>query len=444
MRRLIPAANFSLFIAIHYLLLIGHVPAANQLPATFGAASLTAMTAAMVLAARFPFIDSYMIGPGRSYRMHRWLAYTAVITVVIHWVLARPVGDGIIPVLASPASEVGKYATIIFIALVAMSAIENIPYRIWKITHYFMVPIYLAAVFHTFFSRIPIVSGAGAWWMLVALAVLGIGSMIRIGTRHLNTSAEYVIVEASPIKHGVDLRLKPASARHEIHWKPGQFAVISIDGVGSEERHPFTICSSARSPQLRFVIGNRGHYTQMLQQRVETGARVRIHEVAGEFAPDYVPDRRQQQVWVAGGIGITPFLAAIDAMAADDGPAVDLIYCFRSLEWAFDVERLVEASHRLPQLRVHFIETDKAGHFEHKMLPRLCAPGWQDGDLYVCGPEPLIDLVCSAWRRYRARGKIHVELFDFRTGWHLPGTGKKQGGRTKAKAARPGEIVSFT
>lgn len=442
MRRLIPAANLLVFLSIHYLLVLGQVPAKNQIAATFGAASLTAMTLAIVLAARFPFIDRLMVGPGRSYRLHRWLAYTGLIAIIAHWILAKPVGDGMIPELASPAALVGKYATILFISLMLISAIQNIPYRIWKATHYLMGPIYLAAVFHTFFSRIPLVPGNTAWWLLVILSAIGVGSLIWTCVRHLLPVQTYVVEQAIPIKQGIDLRLKPLAKKHEIHWKPGQFVSVSIPDLGSAERHPFTICSSARSPMLRLVIGNRGDFTEQIQHWIEPGARVRIHEVAGEFTPEYVPDRRDPQVWVAGGIGITPFLAAIDAMAPDDGPSVDLIYCYRSLDWAFDVERLIEASERLPQLRVHFFGADVGGIFDQTLLPRLCQPGWQDGDLYVCGPEPLIDIVCAAWRHYGARGAIHVELFDFRTGWDLPGSGAKTS--VKTKHSNPNAIKSFT
>ena len=91
-RRLIPAANFLVFLAFHYLLVLGHVPAKNQIPATLGATSLTAMTLAMVLAARFSVLDWLLDGPGRSYRLHRWLGYAAIAPMIGHWILATPFG----------------------------------------------------------------------------------------------------------------------------------------------------------------------------------------------------------------------------------------------------------------------------------------------------------------------------------------------------------------
>jgi ferredoxin-NADP reductase len=40
-------------------------------------------------------------------------------------------------------------------------------------------------------------------------------------------------------------------------------------------------------------------------------------------------DRRAQQLWVAGGIGVTPFLAWLESLQArpDDAPAAELHYC---------------------------------------------------------------------------------------------------------------------
>jgi predicted ferric reductase len=416
-RKFIPAANFLAFLAFHYLLVLGHVPAKNQIPATLGASSLTAMTLAMLLAARFRAVDWFLDGPGRSYRLHRWLGYAAIVPMVGHWLLATPLGPGIVPALAFSATMSAKYATILLLMLAVISPLKLVPYHIWKFSHYLMGPIYLIAVYHTFFSKVPLAAGDEVWWVLVALSAMGIGSLIWTMVRHVRPTRDYVVSETSRIKQGLDIRLKPIAAKDRIEWIPGQFASVSIKGTGSSEIHPFTICSAPGKGEMRFVIGNRGDYTEDLVAQLKPGDRFRIHDVSGEFTPQFAPGRRNGQVWVAGGIGVTPFLAAIDAMVADNGPPIDLIYCYRSLLWAFDVERLVKAAETLPQLRVHFFDGELAGHFQKNTLPSLCAPGWKQGDLYVCGPEPLIDLVCDAWRFHGGEGSIHVELFEFRTTW---------------------------
>ncbi|MEM5472198.1 ferredoxin reductase family protein [Hoeflea sp. AS60] len=418
-RRLIPAIHFLAFLTFHYLLVLGHVPPENQVPATLGASSLTAMTFAMVLAARFRAVDWFLDGPGRSYRLHRWLGYAAMAPMVGHWILATPSGDGIVPGLASSATVSAEYAAVLLVMLAVISPLKLVPYHLWKFGHFLMGPVYLIAVYHTFFARMPIATGDTVWWVLLALSLLGTLSLIRTVVRHVRPARTYVVSEIIRIKQGLDIRLRPIAARDEISWLPGQFASVSVEGAGRWETHPFTICSAPGKAEMRFVIGNRGDYTADLVSHLKPGDRFRIHEVNGEFTPQFAPDRTAAQVWVAGGIGLTPFLAAIDAMVPDNGAAIDLVYCYRSLTWAFDVERLVKAAETLPQLRVHFFDGELAGLFQKNTLPSLCAPGWKQGDLYICGPEPLIDPVCDCWRFHGGEGSIHVELFEFRTSWEV-------------------------
>lgn len=416
-RNLIPVVQFLGFVSAHYLLVLGHVPTKNQIPATFGSAGLTAMTLVMVLAARLPFIDRYLIGPGRTYRLHRRLALTAVVSVVAHWGLASPVGDGIVPALADSAAAIGKYATILMIGLVGVSFLRMIPYHLWKASHVLMGPIYLAAVYHTFFSRIPLVTQGVVWWLLVVMSAAGTAALVWTILRRFRRREVFIVSLARRIGRGIDIRLKLLDPKNVVRWKPGQFATISFDWAGSREAHPFSIASSARSGELRFVIGDLGDFTVALRRDLKVGDRVFLHEIAGTFLPDYVPDRGRRQIWVAGGFGIAPFLAAIDAMAPDDGPRIDLVYCYRSLGWAIDVEALIGHAERLPQLRVHFLGEDAAGRFDASTFETVCEPGWREADLYVCGPVPLIDVVCESWRHHRAAGAIHVELHEFRNAW---------------------------
>lgn len=424
-RRLIPVAHLVVFLTINYLLVLGQVPEKNQIPATFASAALMSMTIIVILAARVPIIDRLMVGPGRSYRLHRVLGYYSIGFIIIHWLLATPKGPGLMPELVPSATLSVKYASILVVALVIISALKIIPYHIWKKTHYLMAPIYLIAIFHTFFSKTPVAFGSVLWWVLVFMSLIGIMALAWTVIRHFLPSKMYRVTEILRIKQGLDIRIKAINPETKAIWKPGQYATLSFQSAGLREPHPFTIASSMRSSeQMRVVIGNRGDYTAKLMHQLNIGDQVRIHEVTGDFMPQYAADRYRRQIWVAGGIGITPFLAAIDAMAPDDGLAIDLIYCYRSLEHAFDVEALVNHADRLPQLRVHFLGEDVAGRMNAHTLPNICSDGWAKSDLYVCGPEPLIDIACHSWREHGGKGSIHVELFDFRKPVELPAFSK--------------------
>jgi predicted ferric reductase len=418
-RQLIPVGEFFLFVAFHYLLALGQVPAKNQIPATLGASALTAMTVSMVLAARLPRIDRLMNGPGRAYRLHRWLGYSCLLVIIGHWLTASSAGSGIIPEMGEFAGRSGRYATLLLIVLVLVSALKFVPYHLWRTSHFLMGPIYLVAVYHTFFSQIPVAIFSRLWWILLVISLVGILAFALILLRHIRYKPAFVVTEVQPIKNGLDFQIRPVSARDHVTWIPGQYASLSVDVPGLREPHPFTITGSPGNGQMRFIVGMLGDYTSALGQKLKVGDVVRIHSISGEFQPQYAPDRPDRQVWVAAGVGITPFIAAIDAMKPDDGPPIDLIYCYRSLAWAIHVEWLVERAEALPQLRVHFVGKDEAGPFNAAMLPQLLSAGWKDGRLAVCGPDRFIDLVCDSWRLYGGRAGLQVELFEFRKGLDL-------------------------
>lgn len=419
LRRFIPFGEFLLFVALHYVLALGQVPAKNQFPATMGASGLTAMTVSMVLAARFPVLDNVMNGPGRAYRLHRWLGYACITVIVGHWLTASSVGNGLIPEMAEFAGVSGRYTTILLILLVAISALKVIPYHIWRYSHFLMGPVYVAAVYHTFFSQIPVVPLSRLWWILLIISTIGMVAFIWTVMRHFTRKPTYFVSSIQPIKNGIDFRLKPRSDNDVVTWKPGQYSKLSVVSPTLSEPHPFTISGSPKKTEMRFIVGKLGDFTSQLASELKVGDEIRIHEISGEFMPQYAPDRKDRQIWVAAGVGITPFFAAIDTMIPDNGPPIDLIYCYRSLEWAINVEWLVEKAEILPQLRVHFIGKDVAGPFDAAMLPQILDAGWKDAKLYVCGPDRFIDLVCDAWRMYRGRANIQVELFEFRKGLGL-------------------------
>ena len=425
-RRFIPFGEFLIFVALHYLLALGQVPAKNQWPATMGATGLTAMTIVMVLAARIPVIDNLMNGPGRAYRLHRWLGYSCLTVIVGHWLTASSVGNGLIPQMAEFAGVSGRYATILLLLLVILSALKFIPYHLWRYTHFLMGPIYLVAVYHTFFSKIPVQAGSRLWWILLVISTIGTLAYCWIILRHLRLKPTYVVSDVKHIKNGIDFELQPKSEKDVLQWKPGQFATLSVNTPSLSEPHPFTISGSPGKAQMRFVVSNLGDYTSRLVNELKLGDVVRIHEISGEFTPQIAPTRTDRQVWVAAGVGITPFFAAIDAMEPDNGPPIDLIYCYRSLHWAINVEWLIEEAEYLPQLRVHFVGKDVAGSFDPAMLPQILDAGWKDGMLYVCGPDRFIDLVCDTWRMYGGRPNIQVELFEFRKALSLTEMFKKR------------------
>src|SRR5690606_18917013 len=99
--------------------------------------------------------------------------------------------------------------------------------------------------------------------------------------------------------------------------RAGQFAFVTFDRVEGE--HPFTIACADRGDRwVTFEMKALGDYTRGLAQRLQARAPVTVEGPYGRFslAPDH---SGRPQIWVAGGIGVTPFLAWLESL--QDAPA---------------------------------------------------------------------------------------------------------------------------
>jgi predicted ferric reductase len=102
----------------------------------------------------------------------------------------------------------------------------------------------------------------------------------------------------------------------------GQFAFIRIGTRGLSEPHPFTIASHPHDRRLRFHVKDLGDWSGRLGAAVEPGMVVRVEGPHGRLHV-FPPAGRSDVpvVWVAGGVGITPFLGAVASCCICASPA---------------------------------------------------------------------------------------------------------------------------
>lgn len=139
---------------------------------------------------------------------------------------------------------------------------------------------------------------------------------------------------------------------------PGQFVFASSAAGPSKEQHPFTI-SSGPGAEVRFSIKASGDFTDALVSGVPLDSGIRIEGPYGAFN---FRRGRQRQVWLAGGIGITPFLAM--AADLDVGREVTLIWSIRDRSEAVYSGELEALSRDASGLTVVIHPTSELGHLD--------------------------------------------------------------------------------
>lgn len=402
------------FVLAHIALVASAVPIASILPVAFGAVSMTSMALALILAARWRLVDRMMGGPDKSYAAHRWLGIMAVGGALGHWALASSVGVGVLPALAESGEDVGNLAATGLIVMTAAAMLRAIPYHLWKASHMLMGPIFVLAVYHTFAVASPLAIGAAPWSVLAVASVLGLLAWGQTLLRK-HTPTRLVTVEcATPFDGGVDVTLRsdaPLAA-----FRPGQFSTIAHNRARAEA-HPFTIAGGDETSR-RFVIRSAGDWTDEFVHTVQPGDQLRLGRGVGRFLPQ-TGEARAEQLWVAGGVGITPFLAALERMEPDQGAKVTLIYCIRSRASAGALEDVERHAARLPQIDLIVLSDAGQERLTAAGLAEIVRPMDRKARVYLCGPEGLKTLVTQVWKDQGKTGRIHSERFDFRGAYGL-------------------------
>ena len=404
--------------------------------------SIGLMSLTMVLALRLPLLEGPLGGMDQVYRLHKWAGIGAALAAIAHWgakegsdILkalwgraGRPPREELLAWftdLRSPAKDIGEWAFYLLLAMVALTLLTRLlAYRPWRVLHRAMPLIYLALALHSVVLLPASLWAAPLGWLMGGLIALG-------SLAALWSLAGWVGLRRTHNGHIHSVRVLGSGGVHEpievicalpSSWpghRSGQFAFVRFDR--SEGMHPFTIASAPDSlghgphgeALLRLVIKPLGDYTRTLGQRLQVGQSVAIEGPYGRF--DGQGSGRRQQVWVAAGVGLTPFLALLEARqpsgaaaAADAHPAY-LHYCTRHA--ASDpllprLRSLCATAQPAVQLQVY---DDAQGQ---RLTPQALAaqhPG--PIDLWFCGPQGLGDALDA----HAARGwRLHRESFAMR------------------------------
>ena len=99
--------------------------------------------------------------------------------------------------------------------------------------------------------------------------------------------------------------------------------MIYLEAKDGWHRHPFTISSAPHEDVVRVTVKALGDYTSRLQELIEPGMPAVIGGPHGRFSHWRGTER---QVWIAGGVGVAPFLSWLRALDGQLPHRVDFFY----------------------------------------------------------------------------------------------------------------------
>lgn len=407
--------------------------------------SISLMALILVLALRLPLLDRAMDGMDQVYRLHKWTGIAAALAAIGHWGAkelggfikdfwgrtGKPGHGDVLPWLTdsrSLAKDIGEWAFYLLIAMVVLTLLTRLlTYKHWRLLHRAMPLLFLALAFHAV-ALMPLAFWAlPLGWLMAPLLALGsaaaLWSLAGFVGRPRSYAARIQSVTAlGDAETGAPIEVICAMPASWAGHRAGQFAFVRFDAA--EGAHPFTIASAPNalgtSPEgeqlLRLVIKPLGDYTRTLRQQLQAGQRVDIEGPYGRF--DGAGARQRQQVWVAGGVGITPFLALLEARqpgsgtgtAGSDAAPVHMHYCTPDAPRDPLLARLQTlCDHAQPPVQLTVYSKAQGQRLKPQDLQTDPGPL----DIWFCGPQGLGDAL-DQYARSFSPWRLHRESFVMR------------------------------
>ena len=369
---------------------------------------------ALLLSTRARFLEPYFGGLDKVYRAHREVSVAGFLLLVAHVAL--------IPWRLEPGGGVpaGLISFVGFVVLIILSLGPRMritrrwvrmSYRSWKRTHRFIGFFFIFACAHMFLVR-PLVLDAPAPLAIVFAAfVVGIASATYDLTlaRMIRPSRRYLVRKVSRLnEHTAEVVLTPRKRR--LPHRSGQFVFVKFKARGLRESHPFTVASSPEGDMLRLVIKASGDFTSRLVNGLNPGTRALVEGSYGML--DYRAGG-PRQIWVAGGIGVTPFLSWL--REGGIGSQVDFFYAVRHPDDAVFADEIAALADAEPNIRAHLNVSSESGTLTPERVVEVTGTDFGQVSVYLCGPTGMI----RAFDRHLTksgvgRGNIHYEEFSFR------------------------------
>jgi ferredoxin-NADP reductase/Na+-translocating ferredoxin:NAD+ oxidoreductase RnfD subunit len=187
-----------------------------------------------------------------------------------------------------------------------------------------------------------------------------------------------------------------------LHFIPGQFLELSLPHKHADSRgirRTFSIASSPNDEYIRLGIttSNLGSTFKQELLKLKKDTELRVTQIGGDFV---VPKSSEPLLFVAGGIGITPFRAVLDDLInREDHRDIVLLHALRSEDF-FIYQETIQAAEKYGLIYIPVVTNatpewkGQAGIINSQIIQEN-APDFKNRRIYLSGPSLMVDSIRS-------------------------------------------------
>jgi predicted ferric reductase len=358
-----------------------------------------------MLAARFKLLDRWF-GLDAIYVFHKIMGMTAGTLLACAPIFlaatgSEPLAIGLAQTWQIALSAAGA-ALLLVLAVTAFLYQElRMKYEQWRRLHNVLAVTVLLLIFaYGIFIKEAHASVIVTilWVLLFILAIAAYINHKFIGP-HRRCRHSFRVEKITGETHNVwTLRLAPAENRARFEFFPGQFQFLTFYRGKRSEEHPFTISSSpTQSGFVTSSIKESGDFTRTIKE-IRVDERVAIQAPFGRFSYVLHP-KEHDLVFIAGGIGITPFMSMLRHMR-DTNADKDILLLYANVskqDIVFREELDAIAAGKNPRLNVVYVLNNptaewlgERGSIDRGLIQKHCQGDVRTRSFYICGPPPMM------------------------------------------------------
>ncbi|KYC52180.1 MAG: Sulfhydrogenase 2 subunit gamma [Candidatus Methanofastidiosum methylothiophilum] len=351
------------------------------------------------LSLRWHYIESVFGGLDKVYKAHHLTGQITMVVILLHpvFLILRvfPNWDFIllyiIPGLNIPYTY-GIVSFFLLVMLLIFTLAIKLPYKIWHLTHKFMGVALILATWHALVAGRDIIQYPilRAWILLFALVGIISYFYMLFFYQLIGPKFKAEVKEVKNIGGITEIKFKTIQKKMNFH--PGQFVFIKFLNLEkSFEIFPFSISSSNSEDLIRISAKRSGDFTSYHLPKVNVGDNVYLYGPYGKFAEKYLFEDKDM-IWIAGGIGVTPFLSMLKNQDLSKKSKINFIWaCKDENDILYDKE-IKEIIKNISNIQYRVWLSKNVGRITAEHINQLFGIREDIGTkfIFICGPNQMM------------------------------------------------------